>query len=153
MTLTQKESMFLNDLKSQEQLCIDKYTKYSSEAHDGQLRNLFSEIASVEREHLDTLNQMLSGVVPSMKQGESKSAAPQFRSSYREGSRDADMKDDCYLCSDALANEKHVSSVYDMSVFEFKDPKMRDALNHIQKEEQQHGKMIYDYMAANGMCS
>jgi len=28
---------------------------------------------------------------------------------------------------------------------------MRDALNHIQKEEQEHGKMLYDYMSVNGM--
>ena len=28
MMLTQKETGFLNDLKSQEQLCVDKYARY-----------------------------------------------------------------------------------------------------------------------------
>ena len=28
---------------------------------------------------------------------------------------------------------------------------MRDALNHFQKEEQEHGKKLYDYMSQNGM--
>ena len=52
---------------------------------------------------------------------------------------------------DLLADEKHVSSLYNTSVFEFNDNSLRDTLNHIQKEEQQHGKMIYDYMSANYM--
>ena len=29
----------------------------------------------------------------------------------------------------------------------------RDALNHIQKEEQEHGKRLYDYMSCHGMCA
>ena len=33
------------------------------------------------------------------------------------------------------------------------DDAARAALNHIQKEEQNHGKMIYDYMTANNMYS
>ena len=37
MTLTQKETTLLSDLKSQEQLCIEKYTKYSQMAHDPEL--------------------------------------------------------------------------------------------------------------------
>ena len=32
-------------------------------------------------------------------------------------------------------------------------PQARDVLNHIQKEEQQHGKQLYDYMAAHGMTA
>jgi hypothetical protein len=55
------------------------------------------------------------------------------------------------LCSDVLSAEKHVSSLYDTCIFEFSDEKCRQALNHIQGEEQQHGKMIYDYMKANSM--
>ena len=47
--------------------------------------------------------------------------------------------------------EKHVSSLYDISVFEFSDTNMRKALNHIQAEEQQHGEKLYAYMNANGM--
>ena len=58
---------------------------------------------------------------------------------------------DKYLCTDALAAEKHASSLYDTCIFEFRDDNVRDQLNHIQKEEQQHGKRIYDYMSANMM--
>ena len=47
--------------------------------------------------------------------------------------------------------EKYVSNSYDTSIFEFKDTGVRDALNHIQKEEQKHGEDLYNYMAKNNM--
>ena len=46
-----------------------------------------------------------------------------------------------------------MSSVYDTCIFEFTDANAREALNHIQKEEQEHGQMLYDYMAAHGMTA
>ena len=49
MTLTQKEIALLNDLKSSEQLCIEKYNKGMQEACDGALRDLFSSICSTEQ--------------------------------------------------------------------------------------------------------
>lgn len=58
---------------------------------------------------------------------------------------------DAFLLRDMLATEKHASSLYDVSVFEFADPVARRVLNHIQSEEQQHGEQLYAYMHANGM--
>ena len=66
MTLTQKESSLLSDLKSQEQLCIEKYGKYSNEARDPALKNLFSEILTNEQKHLDTVNSILAGTEVTM---------------------------------------------------------------------------------------
>ena len=34
MQLTQKEVSLLKDMRNQEKLCIDKYSKYAAEAHD-----------------------------------------------------------------------------------------------------------------------
>ena len=65
----------------------------------------------------------------------------------------ADKAADAFLCGDALAMEKHVSSVYDTSIFEFSSPELRAALNHIQTEEQQHGEKLYAYMKCNNMYS
>ena len=42
MVLTSKEITALEDLRTQEQSCIDKYTKYEKEAKDTVLKNLFS---------------------------------------------------------------------------------------------------------------
>ena len=62
-------------------------------------------------------------------------------------------KSDAFLCKDALAMEKHVSGLYDTSIFEFSSPVLRDTLNHIQKEEQNHGEQLYEYMSKNNMYS
>ena len=104
-------------------------------------------MAQTERTHLDTLNQICSGTVPSPSGGSS--ALPTFTANYT--SETPDKANDKYLCSDALAIEKHASHMYDTCVFEFADETVRKALNHIQKEEQDHGKMLYDYMSVNGM--
>ena len=61
MTLTQKETTLLSDLKSQEQLCVEKYNKYSQMAHDPELKNLFSTLSQNEQKHLDTVTQILNG--------------------------------------------------------------------------------------------
>jgi len=72
---------------------------------------------------------------------------PTPSAAYNEQSKQKDS----YLCKDALSTEKHVSSTYNTSIFEFKDTGVRSALNHIQKEEQQHGEQIYNFMSQNGM--
>ena len=148
MTLTQKETGLLKDLKEQEKLCIDKYTKHSSCAKDAQLKNLFTTIAQAERQHFDTISTIESGNVPAMGGGQSNK--PTFSAFYGK-TENPDKQNDCYLCSDVLAGEKHVSQLYDTCIFEFCDENLRSVLNHIQKEEQEHGKMIYDYMSVNGM--
>ena len=157
MNLTQKESDLLKDLKGQEKLCVDKYTRHSSAASDTQLKNMFSQIAQTEQQHLDTLMQIEKGSVPQQQQGSSQNqqtftANLSFASTYGMGDNN-EKKNDSYLCSDVLSAEKHASSLYDTCIFEFKDEQVRTALNHIQKEEQNHGKMIYDYMQVNNMYS
>lgn len=148
MNLTQKEKTLLKDLKGQEQLCIDKYTRHSQCAVDPQLKGLFSMIADHEQKHFDTLTQLENGTVPSV--NNQPEQLPTFSATYTAVESE-DKKNDCYLCSDVLSTEKHASSLYDTSVFEFNDTGARDVLNHIQKEEQNHGKMIYDYMSVNQM--
>lgn len=58
---------------------------------------------------------------------------------------------DKYLCTDVLSTEKYVSSTYNTAIFEFTDPQVRDVLNHIQKEEQQHGESVFKYMESKGL--
>ena len=52
MTLTQKENTLLADLKSQEQLCIEKYGKYEQDAHDPCLKNLFKKTLLYDNERI-----------------------------------------------------------------------------------------------------
>lgn len=150
MQLTRKETELLKDLKESEKLCAEKYTKHASCAKDGQLKDLFTQIAQVERGHLDTLTQIESGTVSQPSGGNQ--TQPTFQETY-PASDGTDKQADAYLCSDVLAGEKHTSHGYDVCVFEFRDETVRNTLNHIQKEEQEHGKMIYDYMEKNHMYS
>jgi hypothetical protein len=60
-------------------------------------------------------------------------------------------QNDATLCNDLLMTEKYVSSSYNTAIFEFRDTNVRQALNHIQKEEQQHGEGIFNYMQKKGM--
>lgn len=152
MTLTAKEQSLLKDMKDSEQLCIDKYEKGAATAADGQLKNLFSTLVTHERTHLDTLSKIeQTGTAPAMGGGSSSGNTMTFSATYTKGDTSENAKSDAYLCSDALSGEKQVSSLYNTCIFEFKDAGIRSALAHIQKEEQEHGKMIYDYMSANGM--
>lgn len=151
MTLTAKELSLLKDMKDSEQLCIDKYERGATNAADGQLKNLFSTLTAKERTHLDTLTKIENtGTAPTMGGGSSEQPMT-FTATYTPGDSSENAKNDAYLCTDALSGEKQVSALYNTCIFEFKDAGIRAALAHIQKEEQEHGKMIYDYMSANGM--
>ena len=152
MTLTQKETTLLTDLASQEKLCIEKYGKYSEAAHDPELKTLFTNLKTNEQKHLDTLNQILGGTEVKMP-SESPSAVQSKLACTPSTVSEADKQNDAYLCKDALAMEKHVSSVYNTGVFEFSSPVLRDTLAHIQKEEQNHGEQLYNYLSCNNMYS
>ncbi len=153
MQLTQKETSLLKDLKDQEKLCVEKYRKYAEIAHDSQLKTLFSHIADTEQGHYNTLAGIEAGNTPSMSGTPSPSGSgTSFTATY--GIADTpEKKDDCYLCSDLLSTEKHAAGLYNTCVFEFAQPPLRQALNHIQTEEQSHGEQLYRYMSVNNMYS
>ena len=150
MVLTQKENSLLQDMKAQEQLCIEKYGKYAEAAHDTQLKNLFNQLKQNEQKHLDTICQMMQGTEVTMPSASPSAVQSKVQCTPSTVS-EADKQNDAYLCKDALSMEKHVSGVYNTGIFEFKSPVMRDTLAHIQKEEQNHGEMLYSYMACNNM--
>lgn len=147
MNWTQKETSLLKDLKDQEQLCVDKYAEYAKRAHDPELKQLFENIRSTEQQHLQTVTAWLGEQPPQAHQlvGTQWDGTSRF-----DGSPEA-KEDDKYLCQDALCTEKEVSGAYNTSIFEFRDPQVRQQLHQIQGAEQKHGEMIYQYMAKNGM--
>ena len=152
MVLTSKETDLLKDMKDQEELCIEKYGRYAEMAKCPELKTLLNSIADTEREHLKTINEMMGGKEPS-------SPAPlsvnnsKCTTCSEVYSNEENKKSDKFLLSDLLSTEKHVSSLYNTSVFEFKSPAARKMLSHIQSEEQQHGEWIYAFMECNNMYS
>lgn len=156
MMLTQKETGLLNDLKTQEQLCVEKYGKYAQQANDPALRQLFDSIRQVEERHVQVVDQMLQGQLPQQNQQGQQNQQQNMQNQQKPAptygaAPSQDKQLDTYLCQDALSMEKHVSSLYDVSIFEFADPAARQALNAIQADEQHHGEQLYAYMARNGM--
>ena len=154
MKLTQKESTLLQDLKTSEEICIEKYNDYAKRADDQALADLFLTIRSQEQKHLDTISKLMDGTVPMTSGGgQTQQGGQQSQPGDGQAAQKSHSKTDEYLLKDALDTEKHVSAVYDTCIFEFTDAGARQALNHIQKEEQEHGQMLYDYMAAHGMTA
>lgn len=147
INLTQKERMLLEDQKSHEQVCVQKYNEYASKATDPQLKQLFTAYAKQEQMHYDTINQILNGQLPAMGGGQGGGLAP-LQGGVQMG---AGNPADAALCNDMLMTEKYVSDTYNTAIFEFRDSNIRNILNHIQKEEQQHGEGIFAYMSAKGM--
>ena len=155
LNLNDKERMLLQDEKAGEELCIEKYKKYSEEASDPELKNLFKELMSKEEDHLKTLNQMLTGTVPTLntqqKQQNQQNSNTNVSSANVDNKNQINFKQDKIICQDSLAGEKYVSSTYNSTIFEMRDTNARQVLNHIQKEEQEHGEKIYNYMQSHKM--
>ena len=169
LKLSTKEKMLLQDLKSHEELCVQKYEGYSKQAQDSNLSQLFTSIGKKEQEHLNTVSQILSGQTPNIQQssgsqmgmGQSQGAGQGMGSQMGMGQSQGGVmgssqmfnQGDKTLCSDMLSTEKFVSSAYNTAIFECTNTQVRQALNHIQKEEQEHGEQIFSYMQSNGMYS
>lgn len=145
--LTQKERMLLEDGKKQEDLCVKKYQSYTNQVQDLQLKNLLTEIAGEEQHHFDMINQMLQGMQPNMAHKPSNSTT-EAKTTFQGPS--GNTKDQILL-EDLLSTEKYVSGFYDTAVFEAADPNVRQALQHIQKDEQDHGEKLFNYMNSHGM--
>jgi Coat F domain. len=149
MYLSQKENMLFQDQKSHEEMCIQKYTKYANEAQDPQLKQLFSMHASHEKQHLNTINQILNGQTPNMSGQNQQSSANQNQTMTGSGGQQVNPND-IVLVKDMLVTEKYISGTYDTTIFECQDHNVRQVLNHIQKEEQQHGEDLFNYLKSKG---
>jgi spore coat protein CotF len=86
-------------------------------------------------------------------QSQGQAGTSRSQSGQTTGGTQSGMFNDKNLCSDMLATEKFVSSAYDTAIFECTNSNIRQILNHIQKEEQQHGEQIFNYMQSHGMYS
>lgn len=151
MVLTEKETAAIKDLQTQEQTCIDKYGKYSQQAKDPVLKDLFSDLQKKEQQHYDSLGQVLSGTVPSCNCNDRDGRDYSPKATYSTMSDSEDKKSDCFLATDCIGTEKMVSSEYNTDVFVFGDTNVRKLLADIQVEEQNHAEMLYKYKTVNGM--
>ncbi len=152
MILREKEKTAIQDLQTQEETCIKKYGKYSDEAKDPVLKDLFKNLQQKEQQHYDSLQQVLDGQVPSCNCNDSDGANYDPKATYNSMTDSDDKKSDNFLVTDCIATEKLVSSEYNTDVFLFANAALRKLLADIQIEEQNHALMLYKYKTANGMA-
>lgn len=177
LQLTSKEKNMLQDQLKHEEICIQKYTNYAQQAVDPQLKQLFSSLASHEQKHYDTIQQMLKGQSPNVQQnqgqrsqqgqnqqgqqilgGQNPGQPPsqtaqniQVHNMAGMGNTPGNLQGDATLCTDSIMTEKFVSGSYDTGVFESSNQSVIQALQHIQKEEQEHGQKLKQYLQSQGL--
>ncbi|RDY23662.1 spore coat protein [Romboutsia maritimum] len=163
INLSTKEKFLLEDEKEQEKLCVEKYKDFAQKAQDSQLSDLFSQLSQKEQQHYDSICQLLNGTMPNINQQQNQGIQQVNNTSIDKpnlnlenvnsqiGQNNSYNEHDKMLCIDSLSTEKYVSSTYNTAVFEFRDKNIRQILNHIQKEEQEHGEKIFNYMSNHGM--
>jgi spore coat protein CotF len=152
MILTEKEKTTIEDLRTQEQSCMEKYKRYGQEAKDSVLCDLFGKLEQEETQHYDSLGQVLSGKVPSCNCNDKAGAQYAPKATYDSLTNSEDKKNDCFLATDCIGTEKMVSGEYNTNVFVFGDTNVRKLLADIQIEEQNHAEMLYKYKKVNGMA-
>lgn len=147
MPLTNKEKTLIEDNLNSEYLCIRKYEQYAAMASKQSVKQVFTDLASKEHQHADTLKGMLIGDGLDSQNIFENYAKPQ-------GDLSNVQKDlgitDAQLLNDALSTEKHVSSSYNTAVLESVDTNIRKQLQHIQQEEQGHAETLFREMQSNG---
>jgi len=178
LQLTQKERMYLTDAKHHEELCIAKYNHYTEAVSDPELKQIFRRAGQQEANHLHTVQQVLQGRVPDMSMqtaqpqptsggvstrttqsgsmterlsGVSNTArdATSMVASHTQYTGQGGLSEE-QICNDLLTTEKAVSDMYDSAVFESSNLQLRQTLNHIQKEEQDHAFAIFQFMQKKG---
>lgn len=139
MEWTSRERELFRELKAAEEASIRGYGEDELRTTDPELKKLFAKIRQEEETHLKTLKELEQGIIPMAAGGKKAGGEGQATGGKKE-------EEDLNFCRDALEAEQRVSSQYDKAIFAFRDCSVREILNHIQKEEQEHGRMLAAYM-------
>lgn len=149
MKLNQKENQLVTELKTQEQLCIQKYDFYAKQAKDAELKKLFNRLLKQEQTHFDMLQSLIEGTVPKI--SNRKSLASGYNPEKTHNDNKEDIEFDKFLCTDLIITEKYVATGYNDDLFYFVSPEVRNVLNAIMTDEQNHAEMLWKYKQANKM--
>ena len=152
--LSQKERKVLQDQKKHEEVCIRKYDHFAQKASDPQLRNMFAHFADQERQHYNSLDQLLQGRQPTPSGGgrnRQQTNPPAYSPSHNRDELGQQHCEDAIMCRDAMMMEQFISDSYNQGLFQSMNPVVRQTLQHIQDEEQQHGEGILNYLQEQGM--
>ena len=169
--LNQKEQQYLQDAKKHEELCVAKYSNYAQDTNDQNLKQLFGWATQVEQSHLDSINQLLQGQIPAnlsqgqqQQQGQQQNSLASIQSQIGLGqinssqmaaqgatnNNQTGMLNNQTVCEDMLTIEKQASALYENALLETTNDQLRQAIRHIQKEEEDNAFAISQYMQQQG---
>lgn len=143
--------MLINELKNQEKLCVQKYDFYATQAKDPQLKSLFKKLSKHEQNHYDMLESLINGTVPQLKNR--KPGAVKYEPQASHPGTPAEKEFDKFLCTDIITTEKYAATGYNNDLFYFASTDVRNVLNAIMTDEQNHAEMIWKYKVANKMTA
>lgn len=152
MQLKEKEITTIQDLRTQEKTCIEKYARYEQQAKDPVLKDLFRKLKQEEQKHYDSLGKVLEGNVVACDCNDSDGKNYNPKATYSAGDQSEDKQNDNFLATDCIGTEKLVSGEYNTNVFNFAQPLLRKLLADIQIEEQNHAEMLFKYKTVNAMA-
>ena len=110
------------------------------------MKQLFTKLSGEEQHHQNIINEMLQGQQPNLSHNQTQQPVAQ---STPQGAMN--NQHDKILCTDLLSTEKYVSGTYDIDIFESAEPIVRQAMQHLQQDEQRHGQELFNYMNSHGM--
>ena len=141
----------VSELKTQEELCVQKYDFYASQAKDPELKKLFKKILKHEQDHYNMLNDLTNGTGPTIKNKTPLAVKYEPKATHPGNQQCKDF--DKFLCTDIIATEKYVATAYNDDLFYFASTDVRNVLNAIMTDEQNHAEMIWKYKVANKMAA
>ncbi len=150
MKLNQKETQLITELKNQERLCVSKYGFYAEQAKDSELKKLLKTLKNKEEKHLEMLEKLLAGEIPKSARS---SVSEKYEPTVSHGGTQEEKEFDKFLCTDLIATEKYVAIDYNNDLFYFASTEVRNVLNAIMTDEQNHAEMLWKYKVANDMVA
>ncbi|MDW7675171.1 MAG: spore coat protein [Bacillota bacterium] len=140
--LTQKEQRFLQEALKHEEVCIAKYGQYANQVKDPKIKQMFQQLQQKEQQHYQTI----SGLLGQNAANQQMQAGGQQMNQNQGGGQISEQD----ILQDMLMTEKYVSDSYNMTVLDSLNQQMRQQMQHIQNEEQQHANQIVDAMIQKG---
>ena len=95
---------------TQELSCVEKYKRYGQEAKDPVLRDLFADLEKKEQKHVESLEQVMKGSVPSCNVNDRDGKMYEPKATYDSMTNPEDKKNDNFLATDSIGSEKMVSA-------------------------------------------
>lgn len=119
---------------------INRYGYCVKNAPDVRLKALVILLQKQDEEHYKMLIQLEQGIIPMIGRNDRESTLKVPKG------KGGGTRVDARFCTDLYEGEKNLSSEIDQAIFKIRDSSMRNVLNYIQKQQQEHGRLLGQYM-------